>query len=121
MRIRSAGYWRAHGFDVIAVTSAFNATSNFHPIYSLDAAAAQSALERAASDKTDAFLLLGTGMPTLGPILSQPGGAPLAVSCMSALAWRSLAVFDSNFNQPDAARGYLRGEGWRARYAAATG
>lgn len=117
----SAGYWRAHGFDVVAVTSAFNATSDFHPIYSLNAAAAQAALDRAATDKADAFLLLGTGMPTLGPILSQPGAAPLAISCMSALAWRSLAVFDASLNQPDAARGYLRGGRWRGRYAAAGG
>lgn len=117
----STAYWRAHGFDVVAVTSAFNAGSDFHPIYSLNAAAAQTALGRAADAKVDAFLMLGTGMPTLGPILSQPADAPPTMSCMSALAWRSLAVFDAELRQPDAARNFLRGDGWRTRFAAATG
>ncbi|MBS0536664.1 MAG: hypothetical protein JSR72_21630 [Proteobacteria bacterium] len=115
----SVGYWRAHGFDVVTVASAYRADDSFHPIYSLSAASAQSALGEAFSADVDAFVLLGTGMPTLGPILSQAGSdGPFALSCMSALAWRSLAVFEPRLMEADGARGYLRGGGWRSRYEA---
>lgn len=116
----STAYWRAHGFDIGGVTSAFNAGSDFHPIYSLDAAAAKAALDHALQEKADAYLLLGTGMPTLGPILAQPEDAPLAISCMSALAWACLAAFDAGLRQPNAAGNYLRGGVWKSRYEAAT-
>lgn len=115
----SVGYWRAQGFDVVTVASAYSAGESFHPIYSLSAASAQSVLGEASGADVDAFVLLGTGMPTLGPILSQArDGGPLALSCMSALAWRSLSVFDPRLKDADGARDYLRGSVWRSRYEA---
>lgn len=115
----SVGYWRAHGFEVVTVASAYNASDSFHPIYSLSAASAQSVLGDASNADVDAFVLLGTGMPTLGPILSQDGAnGPFTLSCMSALAWRSLAVFDPRLMEADGARAYLRGGVWRSRYEA---
>jgi maleate cis-trans isomerase len=113
----SIGYWRAHGFDVASVTSAFNSDSDFHPIYSLGAAAASSALDRTADEALDAIVMLGTGMPTLGPILAHAAVSELPVlSCMSALAWRTLAVFDPGLRNAAEARRYLSGHGWRQRY-----
>ena len=99
---------------------AFNAGSDFHPIYSLTAASAGEALAAVESQAVDAVVMLGTGMPTLGPILSR-GEAPAVpvLSCMSALAWRSIAEFDPAMRQPEAARRYLAGAGWRARFDAA--
>jgi len=41
------------------------------------------------------------------------------LSCMSALAWRTLAVFDPALREPAAARRYLAGEGWRHRFGEA--
>ena len=115
----SVRYWRAHGFEVASVSNAFNPGSDFHPIYSLDAVAAQSALDQTSADKVDAIVMLGTGMPTLSPILAHAASSDLPVlSCMSALAWRSLAVFDSTLREASAARRYLAGNGWRGRYEA---
>ena len=115
----SIGYWRAHDFDVAAVASAFNAGSDFHPIYSLGADAATSALSQASETDVDAIVMLGTGMPTLGPILAARGRAPVS-SCMSALAWRARSVFDPGLRQAAAARAYFAGAGWRERYRAFT-
>jgi len=113
----SVSYWSSNGFDVASVSSAFNADSDFHPIYSLASTAAQSALDAASGGKVDAILMLGTGMPTLGPILAHAASSDVPVlSCMSALAWRSLAVFDPALREATAARRYLAGVGWRARY-----
>lgn len=116
----SIAYWRAHGFDVAAVSTAFNAASSFHPIYSLAAKAAEAALTDIADKPVDAVVMLGTGMPTLGPILAHAAASTMPVlSCTSALAWGSLAVFDVGLREPAAARRYLAGDGWRQRYASA--
>ena len=84
----SVGYWRARGFEVGPVVSAFRSTDAFHPIYSLAAEAAAEGLD-AAAEGTDAVVLLGTGMPTLDAIRARPrvGGVPI-LSCMLCLAWR---------------------------------
>jgi maleate cis-trans isomerase len=54
-----------------------------------DAQAALSVLDGA--EGLDAVVMLGTGMPTLQPILENPrvAGAPV-LSCMLATAWRSV-------------------------------
>jgi maleate isomerase len=114
----SAGYWRAHGFEIAAVTGAFDASSKFHPIYDLPAAAADAALAAIDLKTVDAVVMLGTGVPTLGPILTHANGSGVPIiSCMSALAWRSLAVFDPDIAETDALRRFLAGEGWRDRFA----
>jgi len=117
----SVGYWRAHGFEIVAVTGAFDASSKFHPIYDLPAARAEAALAAVDLKTVDAVVMLGTGMPTLGPILAHSNGSGVPIlSCMSALAWRSLAVFDRAIAETDALRRYLAGEGWRERFDRAT-
>jgi len=64
--------------------------------------------------------LLGTGMPTLGPILGAgaEAGVPI-LSSMSALAWRSLLAFDQGLAELSAMRRYFAGETWRERYSRA--
>jgi maleate isomerase len=114
----SINYWRGHSFEVAAVSTAFNEASTFHPIYSLAASVAKAALTDISNKDVDAIVMLGTGMPTLGPILSHAATSKLPVlSCMSALAWRSLTVFDPSLRAIVALRSYLAGEGWRERYA----
>lgn len=113
----SIGYWRQHGFEVATVTSAFDAGSAFHSVYDLSAARAADALAAIDLTGVDAVVMLGTGMPTLGPILAHANGTGVPMlSSMSALAWQSLAVFDQELGDTIAMRRYLAGEGWRERF-----
>jgi maleate isomerase len=61
-------------------------------------------------------------MPTLKPILDAPfhHGAPVT-SCMHALAWRSIAAATGQAPDRESLLRFVRGEGWRARYAARMG
>lgn len=109
----SVTYWESHGFTVSGAASADMDTSQFHPIYSLKAAAAAALLE-GLSEQADAVLMLGTGMPTLAPLLEAngPGKVPI-LSCMLCLAWKGVA----SINPADAAlEGWLAGAHWRERY-----
>ncbi len=113
----SIAYWREHGFAVVAVTGAFDATSSFHPIYDLSATSAGEALAAIDLKAVDAVVMLGTGMPTLGPILAHADAMSVPIlSCMSALAWRSLAVYDAGLAEASAMRRWFAGEGWRQRF-----
>jgi maleate isomerase len=114
----SVAYWGEHGFDIVAVASVLNEPSGGHPIYDLPAASAEKALASIDRKNADAVVLLGTGMPTLGPILAFASSSDIPIlSCMSALAWRSLVVFDAGLAEVGAMRRYLAGEGWSERYA----
>jgi maleate isomerase len=116
----SIDYWREHGFDVVAVTGAAAAASKFNPIYDLSAANGKEALAAVDLDNVDAVVMLGTGMPTLGPILAYADAASVPIiSCLSALAWRSLVVFDRDLGETAAMRRYFAGDGWCERFARA--
>lgn len=111
-------YWTERGFEVAAVSRGAMAGGSFHPIYAMSAAGAAAALAALPEGRCQAVAMLGTGMPTLKPILDRPfhGGAPVT-SCMHALAWRTVAAVTGT---PVDAAGFLafvRGEGWRERYA----
>jgi maleate isomerase len=93
---RSAvAYWEARGFAVAEVASAESDAAAFHPIYALPSGQASRALDGIERSDLDAIVMLGTGMPTLRPILDHPrlGGAPV-MSCMLCLAWRSVIALD---------------------------
>ena len=112
----AAGYWLAHGFEVDGVAQIATNPGTFHSIYSIPAADAQQGLDRLAGKRLDAIVMLGTGMPTLEPILQRPdvGGAPV-LSCMLCLGWASIdAVLG---RKPDATelREFVRGKGWGQR------
>lgn len=106
-------YWTARGLEIAAFASAYREGDSFHPIYSLDAAAAKQALASLAGQNFDAVIMLGTGMPTLRAILDTPfvGKAPV-LSCMLCLAWRTIAALDGR--TPDAANllAWVRAEPW---------
>lgn len=85
------GYWEQHGFQVDGVVQIAMRPEEFHPIYSIAASSAEQGLDQLAGKRLDAIVMLGTGMPTLEPILHRPevGGAPV-LSCMLCLAWASI-------------------------------
>ncbi len=98
----SVRYWRDGGLEIVRVVEA-QAQAGFHPIYAMPASSAQAALDALDGEAgLDAVVMLGTGMPTLRPILEKPrvGGAPV-LSCILATAWRTALVLDGA--PPDAA------------------
>jgi maleate isomerase len=116
----SIHYWQEHGFEVATVAKARPAEGAFHPIYDLSSTQAGEALATLDLSQVDAVVMLGTGMPTLGSILAgaATSGVPI-LSSMSALAWRSLMVFDQSLGESAAMRRYFAGEGWGDRYSRA--
>ena len=62
------------------------------------------------------IVMLGTGMPTLEPILDRPevGGAPV-MSCNLCLAWRSVEALDGQTPGRASLEPWLQGEGWVAQ------
>jgi maleate isomerase len=117
----SVGYWRERGFAVDAVAGVFNDGSDFHPIYSLSAASADAALHELADQAVDAIVMLGTGMPTLGPIARAAGtDGPPVLSCMLALVWRTVIAVDGS--EPDRASlgAWITAERWGERLTART-
>jgi len=114
----SAGYWASRGFEVGRIVAAAPPGEAFHPIYAMSAGSAAEALARMVGAEVEAIVMLGTGMPTLGPILDRPevDGAPV-ISCMTALGWRSVLALRGDVPEPEGLRAWIRGEGWRARFA----
>ena len=115
----AVAYFTALGFDVARVAGSEQRDGVFHPIYAMTAEGAHQALLSLDPKGLDAIAMLGTGMPTLGPILRTPflGGVPV-LSCMLALAWRGVTVLDGAAPSRDALLAWVRGEGWGARHAA---
>ena len=111
----SAGYWTSRGFEVVAEASAWRESSAFHPIYSLSAAAADTALAELEGLDVDVVLMLGTGMPTLRAIAGRPlvGTAPV-LSCMLCVAWRAVSLIDPAQATPEALMDWVHARHWRA-------
>src|SRR5690606_10524337 len=109
----SVTYWESHGLTVTRAASAEMDDAQFHPIYSLKADAAGALLDGIA-EGADAVLMLGTGMPTLAPLLqaNAPSKTPV-LSCMLCLAWKGVAAInpaDADLEQ------WILGTHWRQRY-----
>jgi maleate isomerase len=115
----SIAYWQSHGFEVAAVSNAFNTESSFHPIYSLAGSAAGRALLELENKPLDAIVMLGTGMPTLRPIAEAIGwkGAPV-MSCNLCLAWRAVEALSDRTAEPSSLQAWLEGKGWVERLRA---
>jgi maleate cis-trans isomerase len=113
------GYFTALGFEVARVSGSVQQDGVFHPIYAMTGEGAHQALMALDPTGLDAVAMLGTGMPTLAPILRTPflGGVPV-LSCMLALAWRGVTLLDGVEPSRDALLAWVRGEGWGARHAA---
>jgi maleate isomerase len=110
------GYWEQHGFTVDGVVQIATRSDQFHPIYSIPAANAEQGLDELEDKKLDAIVMLGTGMPTLDPILQRPvvGGAPV-LSCMLCLAWASIDAVRGARPDAQALLRFAGGEGWGAK------
>lgn len=114
----SAAYWESRGFSIGRVVAAAAPSGAFHPIYAMSAGSAAEALAGMRGAGVEAIVLLGTGMPTLGPILACPevDGAPV-ISCMTALGWRSVTALRGEAPSGRFLRRWIEGEGWRDRHA----
>ncbi len=109
----SEAYWTERGFEVAAKADAFRETSAFHPIYSLGGEAAASGAASLKVANIDAIVMLGTGMPTLRPLLdANAAGGPPTLSCMAAMTFAAIAAVDRRDPGVEDLRGWLRGEGW---------
>lgn len=112
----SRPYWESRGFEVTCFASAFRQGDNFHPIYSLDHDAALAALDRIEAGSIGAVIMLGTGMPTLKPILARGriGQAPV-LSCMLAMTFATLAAVAGRTATREELLAFIAGEGWGGR------
>jgi len=112
-------YWEEHGFKVDGVVQIANRPDQFHPIYSIAAVNAQEGLDELEDLSLDAIVMLGTGMPTLEPILERPqvGGAPV-MSCMLCLGWASIDAVRGHKPDADTLRAFIRADGWGERLRA---
>jgi maleate isomerase len=111
-------YWESRGYKVVEKVSAAQPGDNFHPIYSLPSGAAQEALDKIKDPSLDAIVMLGTGMPTFGPIARTPflGKTPV-LSCMFALIWANIVALDKREPTGEDLHKWLNGRWWRDRMA----
>ena len=90
----SKAYWESRGLKVQQVVQLSPDDKAFHPIYALQAQAAEDGIAAITHPDIDAALLLGTGTPTL-PALARcsktAGGKPV-LSCNLALLWHALEL-----------------------------
>jgi maleate cis-trans isomerase len=116
---KSSAYWIAQGFAIGGVVQIGTRPDTFHPIYTISASDAEAGLLELEDRKLDAIVLLGTGMPTLAPILRHPRvGNAVVLSCMMCLGW---ATIDAVLHQPPEREALLRfahGQEWSARLRA---
>ncbi len=113
----SLAYWRGAGLEVGEVVDLADAgATGFHPIYSIGADAVSAAIGAVAAN-ADAVVLLGTGMPSLGPILRHAGeGGPPVISSNLCLAWLTTSL--ALGSPPDRATllSWARGTPWSHRF-----
>lgn len=112
---KSVKYWESHGLSVVKAANAITDSSNFHPIYSLSAEQAGGVLTELGSlSGIDAVVMLGTGMPTLAPLLraNHSGHGVPVLSCMFCLAWKAVELASPG---EYSLQSWLRGEHWGAR------
>jgi maleate isomerase len=116
----SVRYWQSCGVEVARVVEVGAAEAAFHPIYALAARDAHAALATLDSEHgLDAVVMLGTGMPTLQPILAMPfvAGAPV-LSCMLATAWRSVLAIAGEAPSRDNLMAWIDKPEWAGRLRA---
>jgi len=117
----SDAYWTSCGFEV---TEAINITDTSapHPIYGISADRTLAAIRDMKGRAVDAIVLLGTGVPTLGPIRqTATGNGPPVLSSMLALAWRTIAALDGRPPERGDLLRWISGERWGKRFATEVG
>lgn len=112
----STAYWTGCGFEVGEAINISDPSAS-HPIYGLPPDQASLAVDDMKGRRVDAIVLLGTGMPTLGPIKSAAGTeGPPVLSSMLALAWRTIAALDGRAPEKNDLRGWASGALWAERF-----
>ena len=73
-------------------------------------------IKRLSPSENDAIVMLGTGMPTLQPILDCANwdGAPVT-SCMLSLAWRTVLYLDNQLPSAENMLAWCGGATWYQR------
>ena len=96
----SIKYWQSFGFEVTKVVSISQATEQFHPIYGISAQSALDGLIELSESNAEAIVMLGTGMPTLMPLIKGNEVLPdlPVISCMLSTAWYSVRQIDAEFS-----------------------
>lgn len=115
---KSVAYWESHGLTVVKAASATVDATSFHPIYALSAAQAGGVLDELGSlTGVDAVVMLGTGMPTLEPLLRANRGAKgvPVLSCMLCLAWKAVELVSPGRHS---VQSWLEGAHWAHRLEA---
>ncbi len=116
----SLAYWRAAGLEVAQVVSPETGAAGFHPIYAIGAHQVSAAVD-AVGDDADAIVLLGTGMPSLGPILGCAGkGGPPVISSNLCLAWLTTSLALQAPLERNALLAWIGGAAWTQRFVQRT-
>jgi maleate cis-trans isomerase len=114
----SVDYWRRSGLEIAQVIAVAPPPNSFHPIYGIDARSVGLAIDAVAAE-VDAILLLGTGMPTLGPILERAGrGGALLLSSNLCLGWLAISRACRVHTDRDGLMAWIGGAGWAERLLA---
>lgn len=118
---RSLDYWQAAGLEIVQVVAPAPDPGGLHSIYSLAADAVSSAIDRVANDG-EAVVLLGTGMPSLGPILARAdGGGPPVMSSNLCLGWATASLARQLPLDRASLLSWIGGAGWSDRFIARRG
>lgn len=114
----SIKYWQAAGLDVVSHASKQMDPSDTRAVYRIRVPQVMEAVARLDTDKADAVLLSGTGMPTLRviPELARRSGKPVLSSNL-ALMWASLKQAGAAFPAPRTELGESLIGGWVERGA----
>jgi maleate cis-trans isomerase len=102
----SQAYWQSRGLQVQEVVQLSTDAQAFHPIYALEAQAAEQGIAAISRTDIDAVLLLGTGTPTLPALATHPytaAGKPV-LSCNLVLLWHALELMQGHAAAPRAQR-----------------
>lgn len=113
----SVAYWVSHGLTVVQVAPIATDSTQFHPIYGTSAAAAGRALDGLLGQRgIDAVLMLGTGLPTLAPLMNanRTQNSTPVLSSMLCLAWKAIELAEPGVYPIS---GWLAGTHWSHRLA----
>jgi maleate cis-trans isomerase len=115
----SVKYWQARGLEVVEVIRIGSDAAAFHPIYAIRSDATHMALRSLTTDRAQAIIALGTGMPSLATVLEHPQwrGAPV-FSCMLALAWNAVRLAQGASATAGSLLDVIAGKDWGARFRA---
>lgn len=109
-------YWRAAGLEITQVLAPAPGPAGFHSIYTLSADAVLEAIDH-VDTAAQSVVLLGTGMPSLGPILKRAGGRPV-ISSNLCLAWMTTSLALRIPFDRDSLMAWVGGAGWSERFIA---